>query len=749
MRDPNEGWGSKWKRASLEGGENIPRYSVLDRMVRPAPRAVDSVLKSESQREKANAEAAAAALREKPSEVAEEPEESLNAGVADMSLDRSDASKSFAGSASASPVSLRQEARLLPEASEATPPRSSAPVDEPVESVPWQYRDPSGTVQGPFTAYQMQEWYKASFFRDDLLVKRVADGAFETLETLILRTGSRDRPFLTRPPPAAPPNLGPPGPPHHFGHPPPHQLFFDRPIAEYAREPQDDRLAEHQRGPDPWAAHGPPSQPHPSHSQPWEHHPHHFGPPSPFGGPSPFGPSPHEAFRFPPQPHPEHQHLAFPGPRGPPPSAPATQHELFGMRTLPDGAFSGPYPSAHPAPASAPAHSQAFAPSPFLAADMRAPPEANEPLAQPAFEQVWGQIPQSAPAAEPEPVQQPQPVPVQADPATPRRDSFAARAVAPIGSKRSGGSTPVSISPKPVAVELPPAPPVAAAVPTPAPADAPPETPKKTERPATLPTPLPSNQGKPGAKAAATPARESPWAQIPSSLPTKPLSEQQQGTKSGQTTKQQEEAHRRNASIAKAQQQLIQAQAQERAAKEAAAAAKAAAAAAATPAPAPWSTSANDDKKSSTAGGGNGPSLAEIQALETKQAEKRKAAERQATQTRLAMEQKLAEDKAAREAKEALPSNATWGGGSAKPPSPVQAWKGSEGQAGPGAEGQKLSMKQIQEEEARRKKAAQAAQAAKAMPAKGGYAGSVGPAASRASRSLLFVCARDGEADRE
>lgn len=75
------------------------------------------------------------------------------------------------------------------------------------EDIAWQYRDPSGTVQGPFTAFQMQEWYKASFFRDDLLVKRVMDMAFETLETLILRVGDRDRPFLARPPPALPPNL--------------------------------------------------------------------------------------------------------------------------------------------------------------------------------------------------------------------------------------------------------------------------------------------------------------------------------------------------------------------------------------------------------------------------------------------------------------------------------------------------------------------------------------------------------------
>ncbi|PLW12058.1 hypothetical protein PCANC_17654 [Puccinia coronata f. sp. avenae] len=88
------------------------------------------------------------------------------------------------------------------------------------ENIAWQYRDPSGTVQGPFTAFQMQEWYKATFFRDDLLVKRVIDVAFETLETLILRVGDRDRPFLSRPPPALPPNLPLPQAHSHNHHPP-------------------------------------------------------------------------------------------------------------------------------------------------------------------------------------------------------------------------------------------------------------------------------------------------------------------------------------------------------------------------------------------------------------------------------------------------------------------------------------------------------------------------------------------------
>ncbi|CAH7681983.1 hypothetical protein PPACK8108_LOCUS14668 [Phakopsora pachyrhizi] len=92
----------------------------------------------------------------------------------------------------------------------------SSGIQSAPEDVAWQYRDPSGTVQGPFTAFQMQEWYKASFFRDDLLVKRLTDHAFETLETMILRVGDRDRPFSARPPPTLPPNL--PLPAIHMQH---------------------------------------------------------------------------------------------------------------------------------------------------------------------------------------------------------------------------------------------------------------------------------------------------------------------------------------------------------------------------------------------------------------------------------------------------------------------------------------------------------------------------------------------------
>ncbi|KAF9138245.1 hypothetical protein BGX30_009382 [Mortierella sp. GBA39] len=73
----------------------------------------------------------------------------------------------------------------------------------------WLYRDPSGSIQGPFLSGEMHEWYKGGFFTSDLLVKREQDSTFEPLGSLIRRVGSDDQPFLTagviRPEPPQPP----------------------------------------------------------------------------------------------------------------------------------------------------------------------------------------------------------------------------------------------------------------------------------------------------------------------------------------------------------------------------------------------------------------------------------------------------------------------------------------------------------------------------------------------------------------
>ncbi|KAG0222040.1 hypothetical protein BGW42_006961 [Actinomortierella wolfii] len=74
----------------------------------------------------------------------------------------------------------------------AAPPASNAPV----ELSKWMYRDPTGSIQGPFRSEEMHEWYKGGFFTMDLLVKREQDPTFEPLGSLIRRVGSDDRPFL-------------------------------------------------------------------------------------------------------------------------------------------------------------------------------------------------------------------------------------------------------------------------------------------------------------------------------------------------------------------------------------------------------------------------------------------------------------------------------------------------------------------------------------------------------------------------
>ncbi|KAF9195350.1 hypothetical protein BGZ50_004726 [Haplosporangium sp. Z 11] len=74
-------------------------------------------------------------------------------------------------------------------------------AEPPLESLPtelskWLYRDPSGSIQGPFSSEDMQEWFNGGFFTADLLVKREQDPTFEPLGALIRRIGSDEKPFL-------------------------------------------------------------------------------------------------------------------------------------------------------------------------------------------------------------------------------------------------------------------------------------------------------------------------------------------------------------------------------------------------------------------------------------------------------------------------------------------------------------------------------------------------------------------------
>lgn len=60
----------------------------------------------------------------------------------------------------------------------------------------WVYMDPQGTQQGPFTGLEMNEWYKAQFFTNDLRVRKLEDQEFEPLGQLIRRIGNSREPFL-------------------------------------------------------------------------------------------------------------------------------------------------------------------------------------------------------------------------------------------------------------------------------------------------------------------------------------------------------------------------------------------------------------------------------------------------------------------------------------------------------------------------------------------------------------------------
>ncbi|KAJ3181282.1 hypothetical protein HDU87_001413 [Geranomyces variabilis] len=70
------------------------------------------------------------------------------------------------------------------------------PAPTPFVPQSWQYKDPSGIVQGPFTAAQMHEWFRSGYFSDELPIKRVDDYSYEPLARLLQKYG-RDRPFLS------------------------------------------------------------------------------------------------------------------------------------------------------------------------------------------------------------------------------------------------------------------------------------------------------------------------------------------------------------------------------------------------------------------------------------------------------------------------------------------------------------------------------------------------------------------------
>ncbi|XP_067945703.1 GRB10-interacting GYF protein 2-like [Watersipora subatra] len=74
----------------------------------------------------------------------------------------------------------------------------------------WFYKDPQGTLQGPFKAQEMLEWYGAGYFTMSLLVKKGSDRDFQPLGELLKRGNAQ--PFVPSTPNVILPNAIPADP---------------------------------------------------------------------------------------------------------------------------------------------------------------------------------------------------------------------------------------------------------------------------------------------------------------------------------------------------------------------------------------------------------------------------------------------------------------------------------------------------------------------------------------------------------
>ncbi|KAF9277141.1 hypothetical protein BGZ68_009509 [Mortierella alpina] len=130
------------------------------------------------------------------SEVGPDLESSRSRSLLNEGLDSGDKFGFQSGNTESS--TTRDDAGFAPFGSSNPSAFSSTPAFNaaPAELSKWLYRDPSGSVQGPFQSVEMHEWYKGGFFSMDLLVKREQDANFEPLGSLIRRLGNEEKPFL-------------------------------------------------------------------------------------------------------------------------------------------------------------------------------------------------------------------------------------------------------------------------------------------------------------------------------------------------------------------------------------------------------------------------------------------------------------------------------------------------------------------------------------------------------------------------
>ncbi|KAI9681604.1 MAG: hypothetical protein M1829_000801 [Trizodia sp. TS-e1964] len=64
------------------------------------------------------------------------------------------------------------------------------------DRIRWVYTDSQSRIQGPWSGLEMHDWYKAGFFSQELMVKKVEDAEYEPLAQLIRRIGNSREPFL-------------------------------------------------------------------------------------------------------------------------------------------------------------------------------------------------------------------------------------------------------------------------------------------------------------------------------------------------------------------------------------------------------------------------------------------------------------------------------------------------------------------------------------------------------------------------
>ncbi|KAI7823469.1 hypothetical protein BX661DRAFT_56121 [Kickxella alabastrina] len=67
---------------------------------------------------------------------------------------------------------------------------------ERAEQMKWWYRDPQGSIQGPFSATNMQDWFSADYFPADLQVCHEGSAGFEALSSLVARIGNPQSVFI-------------------------------------------------------------------------------------------------------------------------------------------------------------------------------------------------------------------------------------------------------------------------------------------------------------------------------------------------------------------------------------------------------------------------------------------------------------------------------------------------------------------------------------------------------------------------